>query len=187
MPAHKVPLQRFEALLPSVGISGESECYCAHSRRRKENWTASWCPRTRQNYMKVTLLPVCRRRASTGAATAAQASWVALGGLSLTCFGARLEAQCCLPTPISAPRRPDILPLDLVPNFVSRVPPNVRHFLLTLPQLMVRSRGVVGCSYVNRLRMRTGARLGNLRLRKLLAIQASDDADRIASREMIQD
>lgn len=47
--------------------------------------------------------------------------------------------------------------------------------------------GVLAVSYVKRLMNENGTCLHSLLLRKLVVIQASDDADRIIWREMIQD
>ena len=57
----KLALQLFEALLLSVGISGESNCYkCSQQERERQNWSGDCCLRMKQNCIKGSLhhLPV---------------------------------------------------------------------------------------------------------------------------------
>ena len=52
----KHALQLFEALLLSVGISGESNCYkCSQRERRRQNWSGDCCLRMKQNCIKGSL------------------------------------------------------------------------------------------------------------------------------------
>ena len=49
----KLALQLFEALLLSVGISGESNCYkCSQQERERQNWSGDCCLRMKQNCIK---------------------------------------------------------------------------------------------------------------------------------------
>lgn len=49
----KLALQLFEALLLSVGISGESNCYkCSQQEKERQDWSGDCCLRMRRNYTK---------------------------------------------------------------------------------------------------------------------------------------
>lgn len=49
----RLVLRLFEALLLSVGISRELNCYKSSQQgKERQNWSGDCCPRTRQDYIK---------------------------------------------------------------------------------------------------------------------------------------
>lgn len=184
-------LQLFEALLLSVGISGESNCYkCSQQEKERQNWSGDCCLRMKRNCIKGSLHHLhvdggpCVVR---GITLPRPPGWWLLGSLSSKCFYSWVEGA------------------SAISQLRSHLPENQTSSLLIWFQTL-SAESALRCQTLLALhRWRCGAKRGgewfhmwkdswtrigmclnNLLLRRLMRMQASADADGIVWTEMIQ-
>lgn len=187
----KLALQLFEALLLSVGISRESNCYkCSQQGKERQNWSGDCCLRTRWNYIRrsphhlhVEGEPWQVRGHCCPGLTGG--SWVLVFEVLWCPAGG---GRCHLPAQISGPWRPAFLPLDLVSDFVSGLcqwMSNTYSWLCAVDGVGSGEERAWVVSYVKRLVKENWCVPERLLVRKNSRNATSDVAGKIVQREMI--